>query len=146
MPREPKGDDLYERVLADLRARRDQLDRAIAAIEAVKAAGPLEEPGGVVPIRPDAFVGRTIVEAVKELLADQARPLKSGELAAGLKAGGLHLKSANPANTIGAVLMRRWKGEGDIVRVGRGTWALPEWRRDGLPDQPSPSLSARQSR
>ena len=82
------------------------------------------------PIRSDAFVGQTIVDAARELLADHRGPLKNAEIVAGLEVGGLHLKSVNPANTVGAVLMRRWKQVGDIKRIGRGMWALAEWQRE----------------
>ncbi len=37
------------------------------------------------------------------------------------------MSSADPINTLGAVLTRRFKETGDIVRVDRGTWALKEW-------------------
>jgi hypothetical protein len=37
------------------------------------------------------------------------------------------LNSADPVNTIGAVLTRRSNEVGDIVKVGRGTWGLKEW-------------------
>ncbi len=37
------------------------------------------------------------------------------------------LGSADPLNTVGAVLTRRFKETGDIVRVGRGIWGLKEW-------------------
>ena len=128
MPRDPKGRDLYERVIADLRARRDQIDRAISAIEVVKSVSPIEEPRNAVPMRSNAFLGRTVVEAAKELLAAHGRPLRNAEIAEGIMAGGVQLKSANPANTIGAILMRRWKQVGDVSRVGRGLWTLAERR------------------
>jgi len=127
MTRESKRDDLYERVLSDLRSRRDQLDRAISAIEAVKTVAEIEQPTRALPeVQSNAFIGKTVVEAAKELLAAHGKPLKNGDIAAGIAAGGLHLKSANPANTVGAILMRRWKQVGDIAHVGRGTWALAE--------------------
>ena len=136
MPRSPKGDRLYEAVLADLRARRDQIDRAIKAIEAVKSVSPVEEPRNAAPVRSDAFVGRTVVEAAKELLAMHGRPLKNAEIADGIMAGGVQLKSANPPNTVGAILMRRSKQVGDVSHVGRGLWALAEWpsATDRVPD------------
>ena len=37
------------------------------------------------------------------------------------------LNSADPLNTVGAVLTRRAKETGDLVKVGRGIWGLKEW-------------------
>ncbi|MGY3533146.1 MULTISPECIES: winged helix-turn-helix domain-containing protein [Bradyrhizobium] len=69
----------------------------------------------------------SIVDAAKALLASKRTPLKNPELAAMFKAGGLHMNSKEPANTIGSVLTRRMADVGDVVRVGRGTWGFKEW-------------------
>ena len=37
------------------------------------------------------------------------------------------MTSADPLNTVGAVLTRRFKETDDIVTVERGTWGLREW-------------------
>jgi hypothetical protein len=37
------------------------------------------------------------------------------------------MNSADPINTVGSVLTRRFKDVGDIVRVDRGIWGLKEW-------------------
>lgn len=132
MSAESQGFDPYEAVLADLRAKRDQLDQAIAAIESVRGGVPgagQGTPGGnPVPAEgPGAFLGMTIVDAAKKLLANRRQPLKNPDIAAAFKAGGLVLQSAEPANTIGSVLTRRANEVGDVVRIGRGTWGLKEW-------------------
>jgi hypothetical protein len=74
------------------------------------------------------------------------------------KAGGLHMNSKEPANTIGSVLTRRMAEVGDVVRVGRGTWGLKEWypgrgfkTKDSAKDEvaeakPAPSPPAPQGR
>jgi hypothetical protein len=51
----------------------------------------------------------------------------NAEIAAALKAGGLVMNSAEPANTVGSILTRRFDQVGDIVKVGRGVWGLQEW-------------------
>jgi hypothetical protein len=53
--------------------------------------------------------------------------MNNTEVLAALKAGGMVLSSADPLNTVGAVLTRRSKEVGDIVKVDRGTWGLKEW-------------------
>ena len=141
MADETQGIDAYETVLADLYAKRDQIQQAIAAIEFIRggavnstAGGAGAAPGAIKSKTangtmdgPGALLGMSIVDAAKALLASKRTPLKNPELAALFKAGGLHMNSKEPANTIGSVLTRRMAEFGDVVRVGRGTWGLKEW-------------------
>jgi len=76
---------------------------------------------------PGGLLGMSIVDAAKALLHAKRTPLKNPELAQLFKAGGLHMNSKEPANTIGSVLTRRFQDVGDVVGVGRGTWGLKEW-------------------
>ncbi|WP_395015885.1 winged helix-turn-helix domain-containing protein [Dongia sp.] len=71
--------------------------------------------------------GRTIPEAAIEVLSARKRPLLNSEITRELVAGGMRLRSGNPSNTVGSVLSRRSRNVGDIVRVGRGCWALRTW-------------------
>lgn len=127
--------DPYEAVLADLRSKRDQLDHAIAAIEAIRTgapspqsvASPAKSALNLPTEGPGAFLGMTIVDAAKALLANRRQPLGNPEISAAFKAGGLVLTSADPVNTIGSVLTRRFNQVGDVVRVSRGMWGLAEW-------------------
>lgn len=136
MSSESQSVDPYEAVIADLRAKRDQIDLLIQGLEAQRGGGQL----GPVTLSahmqrapepnvgdPGAFLGMTIADATKKLLQAQRKPLGNAEILAALKAGGLHMTSADPINTIGAVLTRRFNVTGDIVRVGRGIWGLLEW-------------------
>lgn len=141
MSDETQGIDPYESVLADLRAKRDQLDQAIAAIEAIRGGSVIQMPSGsgktgainaVIGGQggidgPGGLLGMSIVDAAKALLQAKRTPLKNPEFAQLFKAGGLHMNSKEPANTIGSVLTRRFQEVGDVVRVGRGTWGLKEW-------------------
>lgn len=131
--------DPYDAVLADLRSKRDQLDQTIRLLESLR--GSLAAP--VPSAAPDAasiakiehvseenegtFLGLTIPEAAKKLLLIRKKALGNAEIAAGLQAGGLVMKSADPVNTIGAVMTRRFLQVGDVVKVGRGVWGLKEW-------------------
>jgi hypothetical protein len=120
----------YAAALAELRAQRDKIDAAIAAIEALTAGAP-SGASVTTPIitaeGPSAFLGMSIPEAAKKLLATRRVPLKNPDIAVAFKLGGLHLNSKDPVNTIGAVLSRRADEVGDIVKVGRGTFGLKEW-------------------
>lgn len=125
--------DHYEAVLADLRAQRDKITQAIELIESLRG-GPRAEPrpqaeqvsqndsGG-----PGDYLGMTIADAARKLLASRRRTLTNAEIADGLKRGGLVMQSVDAMNTIGTVLTRRFNQVGDIVRVDRGTWGLQEW-------------------
>jgi hypothetical protein len=136
MTDEPQGID-YEKVLKDLYARRDQILQAIVGIEAitgrsgntasasVAGSGQLQVNASV--DSPGAFLGMSIADAAKALLAARRQPLKNPDIAAAFKAGGLHLRSKDPVNTVGAVLTRRSLEVGDIVKIGRGVWGLKEW-------------------
>ena len=69
----------------------------------------------------------SIVEAARELLATQKRPMSNMEIAQHLKAGGMKISPVDPNNTIGSVITRRSNSVGDIVRVEKGVWGLREW-------------------
>lgn len=156
MSDEAPAHDPYAVVLGDLRAQRDKIDHAIAAIEALRGGAtstPAHHPDK--PSAPSqsqrmgagAFLGLTIVDAAKKLLAHERRQLNNAEIVEKLGQGGLVLNSADKLNTVGSVLNRRFIQVGDVVRVGRGTWGLKEWypnrsfrpansKAEGASDQP----------
>jgi hypothetical protein len=120
----------YRAVLADMRTRRAALDRAIAGLEAVlgesSSSGELGAPNGVgQEIQADTFVGRNISEATAHYLRMVGRPARSTEaVTEALNRGGLVVTQPS----VGTVLLRSHnRGEGEIVRVGRGIWGLAEW-------------------
>ncbi len=134
--------DPYEAVLSDLRCQRDRIDQAISVLEALRggivspavglasgssnatakgAAGPVPEFG------PGAFLGMTIHDAAKKLLASHRRQMQTAEIVSELERGGVVLTSADKVNTVGSILLRRFNTVGDIVRVSRGLWGLQEW-------------------
>lgn len=122
----------YETVLADLKAKRDQLDSAIAAIESVIAQGgpainPGVQPGRDVEIRPDAFFGASILDATKKYLGMARSPRTTQQITEALLSGGMRSDSDNFANSVGSVLNRVDRLGGSIVKVGRGMWGLAEW-------------------
>lgn len=136
----------YDAVIADLRAKRDQIDQAITLLEALRE-GVSVPPGMLGANQPGAassligyatdregevaagtFHGMSIEASVKKLLQMRKRTMTAQEIAQSLRAGGLHLQSETPANTIASVLSRAFNSGGsDIVRVSRGQWGLQEW-------------------
>lgn len=134
MSAETTGIDPYETVLADLRAKQAQIEQAIAAIESLRGSAGVSAPvapAGTASNTPSegsgAFLGMSIVDATKKLLAGRRQTLKTPEILAALRTGGLVLTSKEPINVIGSVLTRHFNDVGDIVRVERGTWGLKEW-------------------
>jgi len=129
--------DPYESVLADLRAKREQIDQTIKAIEAFRGSAPFASDASSqqhAPARNDTevgageFLGMSIADAAKKLLSKRKESMGNSEIAKALTKGGL-VMSANTEhqNIVGSVLTRRFQQSGDIVRVGRGIWGLREW-------------------
>lgn len=127
--------DPYEAVLADLRAKRDQIDQTIGLLEAMRTgSAPARSmdfsadvgANGIVETA-GMFLGMSIADAAKKLLNQRKRTMGNAEIASELKSGGLVMTGADPLNVVGSVLTRRFNNVGDIVRVGRGVWGLKEW-------------------
>lgn len=137
MSAESTPSDPYEIVLADLRAKKAQIEQAISAIESLRSGAPASGSAGAAPATnatpnsdvdsPGAFLGMSITDAAKKLLAAKRQPMRNPDIAAAFKRGGLVLNSKDVVNTIGSVLTRRANEVGDLVKVDRGTWGLKEW-------------------
>lgn len=128
------GPDPYDAVLADLRAKRDQIDSVIAALNSLRAASLsvaaiAQSASGETTIAETAgmYLGMSITDATKKLLALRKRTMGNADIARELQAGGLAMTSKDPVNTVGSVLTRRFHEVGDVVKVGRGVWGLKEW-------------------
>jgi hypothetical protein len=124
----------YQTVLADLRAKRDELNTAIAAIERLtgisssqSAAAPNSNNALSAEVRPDSFFGLSIPDGARKFLKMSKAPKSSKEIADALDKGGLTHSSADFVNTVGSILNRADKNGGDIVRVARGQYGLAEW-------------------
>jgi hypothetical protein len=133
--------DPYDAVLADLRAKKEQIETTIALLESLRAAGaaaatvPQRGIGDAVmrgskppeAVGPGAFFGMTIHDAAIKLLRTHHREMQTTELVPELERGGIRLTSSDKVNTVGSILLRRFYTVGDLVRVGRGRWGLQEW-------------------
>lgn len=144
-------------VLADLRKQRDELDQAIKVLENIGgiasatglasgtgSASAVSTTGEDSELQDGAFHGMSIADATKKLLSIRKRKMGNPEIARELATGGLVMNSADPVNTVGSVLTRRFNQVGDIVKVARGTWGLKEWypnrtfKPSGKPTAPQP--------
>lgn len=128
----------YNKVLADLEAKRDALNDAIEGIRKMLGvvASPLTEglieyePGD---IRAGVFLSMNIGDAAMKLLTMRKQPMSTRAIADALEQGGFHHTSKNFINTVNTALYRLGAGDDPIlVRVGR-EWGLrtwyPGWRR-----------------
>lgn len=121
----------YAAVLADLEAKRAELDSAIAAIKVViRQTGAFAATTPVVPriaslsaVPPNAFVGLSTSAAVHQLLEMVQRRLTMKEIMQGLQAGGL---KPNKYRNIYAILRQREAYKADVINVN-AKWGLAEW-------------------
>jgi len=115
----------YAAVLADLEARKAQIESAIAAIKSIAAQGGGTSPdgGGSTSIGPSEFLSMSIPDAAKKFLGRVKQKKSTQEIIDALTAGGLPPTKYTTAYNI---LARRQKGVGDIVNM-KGDWALAEW-------------------
>jgi hypothetical protein len=127
----------YAAVLADLEAKRAQLDSAIAAMKVlIEQTGSLSATAPPVPriaslahVPPRAFVGLSTSAAVRMLLEMMQRRLSVNEILQGLRAGGL---KPNKYRNVYAILRQRESDKCDIIKVNT-TWGLAEWNPEIRP-------------
>src|SRR5689334_8986278 len=121
----------YAAVLADLQAKRAQLDSAIAAMKVLMeqtgvmaaTAPPLPRIAGLSQVPPRAFVGLSISAAVRQLLEMMQRRMTVREIMQGLQAGGL---KPSKSRNVYAILRQRESDKADVIKVDR-KWGLAEW-------------------
>ena len=150
----------YERVIADLEAKRTTFNTAIdnaiqglrhvaTAMSTLPSGSPdvlPQTPAGV--LTPDAFFGMGIAQAAVKYLKSVKKQQSSKEIAEGLERANFHHTSKNFGNTVNTALGRRAEDDGDVVKIGR-KWALAEWypgrrrskSKNGFDEMPAASMS-----
>jgi hypothetical protein len=121
----------YAAVIADLEAKRAQLDSAIAAMKVLMeqtgtlaaTASPVPRIASLAKVPPRAFVGLSTSTAVRMLLEMMQRRLSVKEILQGLQAGGL---KPNKYRNVYAIMRQRESDKADIIKVN-GKWGLAEW-------------------
>lgn len=130
----------YQEVLADLIAKRDKLDGAIAGIQAMLGlqggSGMPEEPGALkqspqaqleARVESDSFFGMTVIDATVKYLRMVKKKQSIVEIARALEAGGLTHAASDFTATVRSMVHRESTKGDVIVKVGRGEWGLKEW-------------------
>jgi hypothetical protein len=122
----------YDAVIADLEAKRDQLNAMIETLKQMKGVGlPLASAvmssshhgaASDTVIRKDAFFGMTIPDAAKKYLSLVKRTKPHMELCDSLLAGGFKTSSPNFREVVRSTLSRN----PDFVKFGK-EWGLAEW-------------------
>ena len=121
----------YAAVVADLEAKRAELDSAIAAMKVLMrqtgslaaATPPVPRISSLDQVPPDAFVGLSISNAVRRLLEMMQRRLSMREILEGLRAGGL---KPNKYRNVYSIIRGREAYQADIIKVNK-QWGLAEW-------------------
>ena len=121
----------YAAVLADLEAKRVQLDLAIAAMKVLMeqtgimaaTAPPVPRIAGLSEVPPRVFVGLSISAAVRNLLEMMQRRMTIREIMQGLQAGGL---KPSKYRNVYAIMRQRESDKADVIKVN-AKWGLAEW-------------------
>ena len=143
--------------LTALTAKRDELSKAIEAIEALlsvahgtdfiesaidsivktslgsisilksEASSDVTYNEHSEPIRADAFFGMSVMDAVVAYLSIVKKPQTAHDLIDAIKAGGYLFLTNNPLGSVTSTLNRSHQTNGAVVRTGKNTYALAEW-------------------
>lgn len=143
----------YTAVLADLERKRDELDRAIAAIRQFTGQGGGSPDGGAPggggnagggrgegrELRSDAFFNMKAPEAVRAYLGHVKRPQTVREMVEALKAGGFISRAKDLYNNLYTAILRM-EESGAVVKV-HDKWGLADW----YPARPKPKAKGEAS-
>ena len=133
MPEKESTPTQYEAVLADLYAKRDEIESAINTILFLQGSGSAAAPtanangavrasrAGVIPS--NAFFGMSLVDAAKKYIELSQAKRTLGQIVSGLEEGGM---PPQKRDTVYAALRRRESTVGDIMKVGE-EWGLKDW-------------------
>jgi hypothetical protein len=122
----------YQAVLADLEAKRDELDNAIAVIKrvigdpvAASATGPIKHHPSEV-LTPTSFFAMSVGDAAKKYLSIVKQPKSTPEIAKALQEHGIKTVAKNFTVNVFSALQRK-EIAGELVRPKRGLWGITEW-------------------
>lgn len=133
MPEKENAPTQYEAVLADLYAKRDEIESAINTILFLQGSGSAVASTGTVngalratrsgAIPSNAFFGMSLVDASKKYIELSQAKRTLAQIVKGLEEGGM---PPQKPGTVYAALRRRESTVGDIMKVGE-EWGLKDW-------------------
>lgn len=138
----------YAAVIADLRAKRDELNRTIAMLEAManlnssparaeapKAHDPVPSslPQGLGQGQKGANTG--IGEACAQILREHGDSMSTREVTTALAEQGFSLTMANPTNNVWSALSHRSRTKGDVARDNGRWYYTGQTRKSSLADK-----------
>ena len=119
---------LYAETLADLHARKRDIDKAIASLEAIRRWATPQQPAAVSP--PEGTVQqKSLMEAVVEVLRQQGDLMSPSDIVTALDDSGFEIGGADKHRNVGATL-NRGKNSGVFTNPERAKWGLAEWSTD----------------
>jgi DNA-directed RNA polymerase delta subunit len=133
MPEKENAPTQYDAVLADLYAKRDEIDSAINTILFLQGSGSTvastANANGAVratragAIPSNAFFGMSLVDAAKKYIELSQAKRTLAQIVKGLEEGGM---PPQKPGTVYAALRRRESTVGDIMKLGE-EWGLKDW-------------------
>lgn len=114
--------------LADLEARKREIDQAIAILKKIYRPGtasPPAEPTGVTEAQ-----SKSLIDAVVEVLRERGCIMAPAEIVMALEDTGFEIGGLDKHRNVGATL-NRGKKSGLLTNPERGQWGLAEWGETG---------------
>lgn len=133
--------DFYAETLADLHAKKRDIDRAIKSLERICSwqAPPENEAASEETVRQ-----KPLLDVVIEVLRNHGEIMSPAEIVQTLEASGFEIPGLDKYRNIGAVL-NRGKKSGLLINRERAQWGLAEWDSTDaseLEQRAGPPLSA----
>lgn len=122
MPSESLSTANYAAVIKDLRAKRDELNRTIAMLEAMANIPATQAQAPAVQRQPAIATNTGIGDACAKILEHARGTMTTNEVFAALTANGFEFNTQNPVNNVWSALNHRTKVAGDVRKAGRGRW------------------------
>lgn len=128
-------DGLYAETLADLHARKRDIDKAIASLEAIRRWATPQQPAAVSPLE-GATQQKSLMEAVIEVLRQQGDLMSPADIVTALDDSGFEIGGTDKHRNVGATL-NRGKNSGAFTNPERAKWGMAEWDT-AAPRRPEP--------
>ena len=126
--------DLYVDTLANLYAKKREIDQAIKSLEAIR--------GWTTPAAEEEPRQKTLLDAILGVLRERNDFMSAAEIVTALDEAGYEIRGADKHRHVGARLSAG-KKQGHLVSPERAKWGLPGWENRPAarsPDAPTVNL------